>query len=292
MGIEEYEFLTRTMEEISELSTKLTNKREQLSELKSNIREDTSHISDLKKDIKRAEGSPLLSKVELQNTSRIEIKTKRKACQEKLDSLEERKNGMILDLDAAAGIWFVMVFGLIFGYTIGVVLGVPGFGFECRGEEGTNEPDTHHIPLWMVNDGDRECADGSDESLTEDEIEKHEKKEDSQWAVTLILPAVIALFILKDHSRKYPELADQIQKEHERIEELDKLKELKKKLNSINDELIGKRKTIEVLQKRIPEHERGALDKTKTVERLERELDVLWDSIAHLIPFSTALEKA
>ena len=108
---------------------------------------------------------------------------------------------------------------------------------------------------------------------------------------------VVSLMGEKSHFDKMVSLSNELKKEaapiRRKISAMEKLQTAKNKLTKLEQSRDDGKKQLEKLEKDVARDENTAATLRDRISSLEEEeIPALWDSIAHLIPFSTALEKA
>jgi hypothetical protein len=176
-------------------------------------------------------------------------------------------------------LFFVSATVLTLLYLFGMAFGL--VGFECDNGKRVFGVD--------VNDGNNDCGDGSDEGA---ELESYELRSN-----ILLGAATLAFFL-------YPPIANSVDKKkmesaNRAISVIDMEKwELKKQRNELSrvkdlsDGVKLHHQFVEEGEEWLETAQQGVSDREKTIKGLEGDLAALWDSIAHLIPYSSALEKA
>jgi chromosome segregation ATPase len=156
-----------------------------------------------------------------------------------------------------------------------------------------------------VNDNENDCGDNSDEgvqlSAEEEDMQKISREEYISANNSAIFTAFASAFItaiLVQRKRsalgfeKYSVIDGLESKINDSNNRVRTLKKEKKNRNKINSKLSELRKELSELESGIKGSNKLRDSTEREIKLLEKEIAQLWESIAHLIPFSTALEKA
>ena len=299
MGIEDYEFLTRTMEEISEQSTKLATYRKALPLLKNEIKETNQKITKTETEIRIVEGeinaSPSQKGANKLNLSDVEkeIKTLKGRQTENERRIEKSilipwakayNQNQMEEADGyftLIGICFVL-FGIIWVLLTGTGI----LDFQCDNGDFVN--------LESLEDGYNNCGDNSDENLSELTAEQTAKLNliffvSTVFSLSWLLVPLLVMTLDMGNEYRTKKQNQRLQVE---IDELEIQRSELAKVRSLSFEVKQHRQSVAGWIEGRPRAEQIVSDMMKDIKRVEGDIAVLWDSIAHLIPFSTALEKA
>ena len=268
MGIKEYHFLTDTLKKIEINSNTISNERseeESLLKRKRELEEDLSVSTKLWNQIDN-HNRQLKSIVSEKNLG--ELKEERK----NLKQLAERKT-FVEGFSFTNWLVTSLIFWVVGGFFLFIsIIGFGVGGFACDNGE--------HVPHFFMNDGEDDCGDNSDEENA------------NSGSIRFLLFSLFAGFIFCSWGLRFT-----------------KPDGWQQKLSQINDELAmynwhkrERKKSLEMIESMGEsdiEHLSTEINLLMNqieicmdnIERLEKQTDELWNSITHLIPFSTALEK-
>ena len=296
MGVKEYRFLTKTMKTITTRSNKLEKANSLLTKTENGLKDSRASARSARSKIKRQEKS-LQSLGEEEGSLTKEINATKKELESKKAEipfyipkvLDEEEAWGFWKYVGGVGIWlifFIIFLALLNSLTDSVY-------WSCG--------DGWDIPIEYVNDDYDDCDNGADEGVqlsAEEHIiwDSETKKSDNRAFIGAILALLTTIIF-------------QGKREAQGIGKYSPVRELESKLNALNNrqriskkenKKRGKKKfELDKLKKELSELESDIEDSVKLrdstkkeIKLLEKEIAPLWDSIAHLIPFSTALEKA
>jgi len=252
MGIKEYRHLTHTMEEISLLSSKLTKTKKDLSKLKKEIKEVKDEVSETQRKISNSK-----DKIERSPSQNGDRKIPLSAVNKEIRDLKDEKAELRLDVETS---------------TLHFPLQIRAFNYYTRGPDLDQERGNLLLPFLgaiIVVIG-----------FTEDQ-----RNSQAGPVVLILLLLLYPLLIFRADSQKEKKFGREIELIQFKIEELERVAGLAASVKSC-------RQSVEEMQEWLRTAEQGVSDSTMQIVRIGEGLALLWSSITHLIPFSTALEKA
>jgi len=296
MGVKEYRFLTKTMKTITTRSNKLEKANSLLTKTENGLKDSRASARSARSKIKRQEKS-LQSLGEEEGSLTKEINATKKELESKKAEipfyipkvLDEEEAWGFWKYVGGVGIWlifFIIFLALLNSLTDSVY-------WSCG--------DGWDIPIEYVNDDYDDCDNGADEGVqlsAEEHIiwDSETKKSDNRAFIGAILALLTTIIVQRKRAALGFEKYSPIDGLESKLNALNNRQRISKKENKKR----GKKKfELDKLKKELSELESDIEDSVKLrdstkkeIKLLEKEIAPLWDSIAHLIPFSTALEKA
>ena len=297
MGVKEYRFLTKTMKTITTRSNKLEKANSLLTKTENDLKDSRASARSARSKIKRREKS-LQSLGEKEGALTKEINATKK-------ELESKKAEIpfyipnVLDEEEGWGFWKYVsgfVFFCIF-WTFFMTLLV----FRTETVYWSCSDGVEEIQIEWVNDGMDDCDDDSDEGVqlsAEEEIIRDDARNTNRNIVLLstILGIIITIIVQRKRSEigfeKYSPVDELLSKLHALNNRQRTSKKENKKRGKKKFELDKLKKELSELESDIEDSVKLRDSTKKEIKLLEKEIAPLWDSIAHLIPFSNALENA
>ena len=312
MGIEDYEFLTRTMEEISEQSTKLANKKRGMYDFAKEIKIKSKQYKQMGKDLidKGKTFEALIEKNKGDksfSTNSSTISSNLGDLENKIKTLEDRRTkeerGMeksilipwaraynseregqdpeVPDILTMAVVVFLLTAVILIPLTQTVIL-----GFQCDNGD--------IVDIYDVDDGRNDCGDNSDENLSELTAEQIAEIawKDFVFSVGLFSFFWFPLLVTTVDRLNERRIKKQTHSLRAEIDELEMQRSELAKADALLKEMDEGLQTVTGLEEWAKTATTRISDMPKEIKRVEENIAALWDSIAHLIPFSTALEKA
>jgi len=296
MGIEDYNFLKSTLEEVSKLQegkkeTKndLKGWKKSLNDRKEELAESQEELEGIEASLEAASknvGENVESPSFFQKMETVLMRSERKI--EKLEDKEIRIEERQISIN--------LKFGIIGAMTIGIGLLMIGFGLSRGGEFSCGANTGQSIPYMEVGDGEEDCFNGRDESVPDGDLKQGQQYLRESKAIlrgTTILCLVMFGFLLPSWYRISKEKVRHIEiTETSREEEEGGLQDMHREMSDFK-ELVSRKN---LLSKAIEDSIQASIVVEKAIQlnneeirNIDELIETKMKSISHLIPYSEFL---
>ena len=295
MGIEDYNFLKSTLEEVSKLQegkkeTKndLKGWKKSLNDRKEELAESQEELEGIEASLEAASknvGENIETTSFFQKMETVLMRSERKIA--KLEDKEIRIEERLISIN--------FKFAIIGGFIIGIGLLMIGFGLS-RGGEFSCGASGQSIPYMEVGDGEADCDNGRDESVPDEYLKQGQqylRQSKTILGCTTIFWLVMFGFLLpswyisKEKVRKRIEITETSREEEEvglqdMHGEMSDFKELVSRKNLLS-------KAIEDAIQASIEVEKAIQIHNEEIRNIDELIETKMKSISHLIPYSEFL---